>query len=46
MPLDPTAEPGPAGLVATHRVVLPGGGYPSFVVCASRMRSSAALTPG
>jgi ubiquinone/menaquinone biosynthesis C-methylase UbiE len=34
MPLDPTAELGPAGLVATHRVVLPRGGYPSLVVCA------------
>jgi len=32
MPLDPTAELGPAGLVATHRVVLPRGGYPSLVV--------------
>jgi len=31
-PLDPTAELGPAGLVATHRVVLPRGGYPSLVV--------------
>lgn len=32
MPLDPMAELGPAGLVATHRVVLPRGGYPSLVV--------------
>ncbi len=32
MPLDPTAELRPAGLVATHRVVLPRGGYPSLVV--------------
>lgn len=32
MPLDPTAELGAAGLVATHRVVLPRGGYPSLVV--------------
>ena len=32
MPLDPTAELGSAGLVATHRVVLPRGGYPSLVV--------------
>jgi len=31
-PLDPTAELGPAGLVATHRVILPRGGYPSLVV--------------
>ncbi len=31
-PLDPTAELGPAGLVATDRVVLPRGGYPSLVV--------------
>jgi len=31
-PLDPTAELGPAGLVATHRVVVPRGGYPSLVV--------------
>ncbi len=31
-PLDPTAELGPAGLVATHRVVLSRGGYPSVVV--------------
>ena len=30
--LDPTAELGPAGLVATHRVVLPRGGYLSLVV--------------
>lgn len=34
MPLDPTADLGPAGLLATHRVVLPRGGYPSLVVCA------------
>ncbi|MBA3748769.1 MAG: class I SAM-dependent methyltransferase [Solirubrobacterales bacterium] len=32
MALDPMAELGPAGLVATHRVVLPRGGYPSLVV--------------
>lgn len=32
MPLDPTAELRPAGLVATHRAVLPRGGYPSLVV--------------
>ena len=32
MPLDPTAELGPAGMVATHRVVLPRGGYLSLVV--------------
>ncbi len=32
MTLDPTAELGLAGLVATHRVVLPRGGYPSLVV--------------
>ncbi len=32
MPLDPTAELAPAGLIATHRVVLPHGGYPSLVV--------------
>ncbi len=32
MPLDPTPELGPAGLVATHRVLLPRGGYPSLVV--------------
>jgi len=34
MPLDPTAELGPSGLIATHRVVLPRGGYPSLVVSA------------
>ena len=32
MPLDPMAELGPAGLAATHRLVLPRGGYPSLVV--------------
>ncbi len=32
MPLDPTAELGPAGLAATHRVVLRRGGYPSLVI--------------
>jgi len=32
MPLDPMAELGPAGLAATHRVVLSRGGYPSLVV--------------
>jgi len=32
MPLDPTAELAAAGLVATYRVVLPRGGYPSLVV--------------
>jgi ubiquinone/menaquinone biosynthesis C-methylase UbiE len=34
LPLDPTAELGPSGLIATHRVVLPRGGYPSLVVSA------------
>lgn len=32
MPLDPMAELEGAGLVATHRVVLPRGGYPSLVI--------------
>ncbi len=32
MPLDPTAELEAAGLVATHRIVLPRGGYPSLVL--------------
>jgi hypothetical protein len=32
MPLDPMAELGPAGLAATHRVVLSRGGYPSLEV--------------
>lgn len=32
MPLDPMAELGTAGLVPTHRVVLPRGGYPSLVI--------------
>lgn len=32
MPLDPMGELRAAGLVATHRVVLPRGGYPSLVI--------------
>lgn len=31
-PLDPTPELAAAGLVATHKVVLPRGGYPSLVI--------------
>ncbi len=32
MPLDPTAELEAAGMVPTHRILLPRGGYPSLVI--------------
>ena len=37
MPLDPAPELAAAGLIATHRIVLPRGGYPSLVLRARRV---------